>query len=185
MISEDAKSGFDFIFQRAIKANIVASADDVCEIELVSDSKEICEVEFAVFTTTSTAFRLLTLFHFNSNDKTENRFSHRSEHSYDDAGEGSTFRDNFLEFGNVCCGAVSRELHNIYHFLGMSTPYVLLKRCSTFISDLNPGYVKHYKVTVNDSFVIHATLCVFDYGILDFKVDRTEVEESTGELELF
>ncbi|MGZ5576488.1 MAG: hypothetical protein ACXWEV_06365 [Methylobacter sp.] len=184
MISEQAQSGFDHIFKKAMLANIAASSDDICEIESVNDPEEINEDEFSVLTISSTSFRFVTLFHFNSNAATESYFIKSSSH-HAEAGDNSAFRDAFQEFCNICCGAMNRELHKSYHFLGMSTPYVLLRQCSSFIQALDPGYVKHYRITINHSLVLHATLCVCDYGAVDFKVDTSEDEDNTGELELF
>lgn len=185
MISEQARSGFDYIFRKAITANVVISSDDNCEIEIISDLQEINENEFVVLTISSASFRFFTLFHFNSNTETESYFTKSSEFT-SEAGEKNSFRDALLEFCNMCCGFVVRELHKNYHFLGMSTPYVLVKRCSTFISELNPGVVKHYRITINHSVILHVTLCICDYDIVNFKVDTTEIEDdSTGELELF
>jgi hypothetical protein len=182
MISEQAQSGFDHIFKKAVLANISSSADDFCEIEPVDNLEGINKDEFAVLTISSTFFRFLVLFHFNSNDATKNHFVKNSNLEVED---NSTFRDAFQEFCNICCGVMNRELHKNYHFLGMSTPYMLLHRCSSFISALNPGYVKHFRITINNSLTLHATLCVCDYDVVDFKADTGEDEDDTGELELF
>lgn len=182
MISEQAQNGFDHIFEKAVRANISSSADDFCEIVPVDDMEKISEDAFAVLTITSTFFRFLILFHFGSDEATRNYFIKSSNL---EAGGNGEFRDAFQEFCNICCGAMNRDLHNHYHFLGMSTPYVLLRQCSPFISALDPGYVKRYRITINNSFNLHATLCVCDYDDVDFKVDTSEAEDNTGELELF
>jgi len=90
-----------------------------------------------------------------------------------------------LEFCNVCCGTMNREFLKYYPYLGMSTPYVLLKASTDFISVLNPGYVNHFRIVINDSVVLHATLCICNFGCVDFKEDASIIEEDTGELELF
>ncbi len=182
MITEQAQSGFDYIFEKAVLANISSSAEDFCEIEPVHDMEGISEDEFAVLTISSTFFRFLILFHFKSDDATKNYFVKRSNL---EVADNRAFRDAFQEFCNICCGAMNRELHKNYHFLGMSTPYVLLRQCSPFISALDPGYVKHYRITINNSLMLHATLCVCDYDDVDFKVDTSEDDDNTGELELF
>jgi len=163
-------------------ANIAASPDDFCEIEFVNDPEEINEGEFSVLTISSPFFRFLTLFHFNSSEATESYFVKTPNTETEN---NSAFRDAFLEFCNICCGVMNRELHKNYHFLGMSTPYVLLKNCSHFISALNPGHVQHYRITINHSLVMHATLCICNYGVVDFKADTSDDDDNTGELELF
>ncbi|TAK62414.1 hypothetical protein [Methylobacter sp.] len=183
MISEQAQSGFDHIFKKAVLGNISSSADDNCEIEPVDDLEEVNENEFVVLTISSAFFRFLTLFHFDSDDDaTKNYFLRNSNLEVED---NSAFLDAFQEVCNICCGVMNRELHKSYLFLGMSTPYILLRQCVPFVSALNPGYVKHYKITINHSLVLHATLCICDYDIVDFTVNTSADEDSTGELELF
>lgn len=184
MISEQAQDGFEHIFKKTVLANIAASPGDFCEIEPVNDPEEIKEDEFAVLTISSTYFRFLTLFHFNNNDATKNHFLKGAAPNAETSSD-SAFRDAFQEFCNICCGAMNRELHKNFHFLGMSTPYLLLKQSAPFISALDPGYVKHYRITINHSLVLHATLCVCDYDDVDFKMAIDEIEDNTGELELF
>lgn len=183
MISEQAQMGFDYIFRKAVMANITASPDDSCAIELINDAEEICENEFSILTISSTSFRLMTLFYFNSDDATKKHFTRGSDNIDED---NAAFKDAFMEYCNICCGVINRSLTKDYPYLGMSTPYILLRPCIHFISALKPGYVTHYRITINNALVLHATLCVFDHGIVDFTVDTNEVEEeSTGELELF
>jgi len=182
MISKQAESGFEFIFKKSVLANMPTSADDCCEIEAVNDQEEINEDEFAVLTISSTYFRFLVLFHFKSNEATKSYFAKNADL---EAEGGNAFRDAFQEFCNICCGAMNRELHKNYHFLGMSTPYVLLRQCSPFISALDPGYVQRYRITINNALMLHATLCVCDYDDVDFEVDTRADDDDTGELELF
>ena len=183
MISEQAKRGFDFIVKKALMVNLPLSYDDCCEIEAVHDPMEISGNEFAILTTSSANFRYYTLFHFDHN-VTQDHFMRNSDLE-NGIEKNRMFRDAFLEFCNMCCGFMVRELHKSYHFLGMSTPYVLFKNCSAFISTLNPNHTQHYKVVINQLVILYVTLCVCDYGVVDFEVDTSEVEDDTGELELF
>lgn len=188
MISEQAKIGFEHIFKKAVMANITVSPDDICEIEAINNPEEISEGEFSVLTISSTSFRLLTLFHFNNNAATKKYFEKNSclaVESKIEVEDDSVFLDIFQEFCNICCGAMNRELNQAYFFLGMSTPYILLRQCADFVSALDPGYVNYYRITINHSLVLHATLCLCDYSDVDFTVDTCEVEDNTGELELF
>lgn len=182
MISEQAQIGIDDIFKNAVTANITVSPDDTCKIEPMHDAEEICEHEFSILTISSTSFRLMTLFYFNRDDATKKHFIRGSDNV---DGDDHAFSDAFMEYCNICCGVMNRVLNKNYPYLGMSTPYVLLTPCLHFISSLEPGYVKHFRITINDSLILHATLCVCDYGSVDFTVDSDEAEESTGELELF
>ena len=67
----------------------------------------------------------------------------------------------------------------------MSTPYVLLQACTTFISALNPVVLKHYRLRINETLVIYATLCISDFGNVDFVENENSTAVDTGQLELF
>lgn len=177
MISEQAKQSFDFIFKKSVLVNMPKSYDDVCDVISIKNEAEIVASEFSIITISSPFFRLFVILHFNSqSEKMKNYFSNKDNNS---------FLDAFLEFCNMCCGFMSRELQPHCGFLGMSTPYVLLNKSSAFIDDLHPNYVNSYKITISEEILLYGTICVCDYGIVDFKVDTTIVEEDTGELELF
>jgi len=184
MISEQAQNSFHHLFKAAVMANFSVSNDDSCDIEPINGHEEITEAEFSVLTITSSSFRFLTLLHFESNEATINYFA-KSSIALNENNDSSVFLDAILEFCNMACGSMNRTLHNHYHFLGMSTPYVLTRPSLDFISILDPGYVKHYRITINRYIVLHATLCICNYGTVDFTVDTTETEDSTGELEMF
>jgi len=183
MISEEAQSSFVHIFKSAVTTNFCDYYNDMCEIEVLDDPKEITEKEFSVLTITSTTFRFLTLLHFDSNETTIKYFANGSivdeEHN-----ENNEFLDQILEFSNLACGAMNRHLNDHYTYSGMSTPYVLTRPCLDFITDLNPGYIKHYRITINQSLVLHATLCICNFGNVDFSVDKSKADEITGELQM-
>lgn len=190
MISQQAKVGFDAIFKKAVMATIRLSPADSCDIELLDSREEISEAEFSVLTISSSSFRLLALFHFNNNAAERDYFAKGARLDEGVTVEGGAadsgaFLDIFQEFCNTCCGAMSRGLSQAYFFMGMSTPYLLLSPCAEFIAALNPTQVNYYRITINASLVLHATLCLSAYSAVDFTVDGCQDEESTGELELF
>lgn len=183
MISEQAKYSFDFIFKKSVYANFPTSDDDVYEITSIQNEEDIVASELSIITIASPSFRFFVIFHFNSqSDILKNSFSKNTD---SENKENDSFLDAFLEFCNMCCGSISRELYPHCDFLGMSTPYVLLNKSSAFIDDLHPNYIARYKITINDTAALYGTICVCDYGVVDFKVDTTIVEEDAGELELF
>ena len=150
MISEQAQSSFNHLFKAAVMANFSVSDDDSCDIEPINGHEEITEAEFSVLTITSSSFRFLTLLHFESNEATINYFA-KSSIALNENNDNSVFLDAILEFCNMACGSMNRTLHNHYHFLGMSTPYVLTSSNS-----------EHYKnsVKLSLSFLLrtHARL---------------------------
>jgi len=186
MISEQAQSSFNHIFKTAVTTNISDYYNDSCEIEPLTDHKEITEAEFAVLTITSSSFRCLTLLHFDSNESTTKYFSNNLiEDDDDEQSNSNVFIDSLLEFCNLTCGAMNRNLHAHFSHSGMSTPYVLTRPCLDFVYDLDPGYIKHFRITINMSLVLHATLYICNYHDVDFAVDISKADETTGDLELF
>jgi hypothetical protein len=187
MISEQAQSSFNHIFKSAVMSNFSDSYNNSCEIEPISDHKEITEAEFSVLTITSSSFRFLTLLHFDNNESTIKYFTNHSieEDGSDENHANNDFIDGLLEFCNLTCGAMNRNLHAHFSHSGMSTPYVLTRPCLDFVYDLDPGYIKHFRITINLSLVLHATLYICNYDVVDFAVDTSKADESTGNLELF
>lgn len=183
MISNQAQSGFEYIFKKAVTSNLVSSTD-FCEIRNC-EFTEPDETEFAILTVSSPVFRFFTIFYFNVDDIAQDYFCNRPQNTSSHILDNIVCHDAFLEFCNLCCGAMNRELIKHYPYLGMSTPYVLLKKSSDFIHSLNPGYLKHFQLVINEVLILHATLCVCDFGVVDFRVEVNAIEDDTGGLELF
>ncbi len=184
MISEEAQSSFAHIFKSAVTTNFCDYYNAMCEIDVIDDHKEITEAEFSVLTITSTSFRFLTLLHFDTNESTIKYFANGSLTDQEHDNDNDAFLDQILEFCNLACGAMNRHLNDHYTYSGMSTPYVLTRPCLDFITDLNPGYIKHYRITINPSLILHATLCVCNFGNVDFSIDKSKADEITGELQM-
>jgi hypothetical protein len=184
MISKEAQRSFKHIFKSAVLDNFSESTADSCDIESISDQEEITATNFSVLTITSSSFRFLILLHFDGNEETINFFGNSST-AVAKHNDNPVYLDRILEFCNLVCGSMNRKLHFHYSYSGMSTPYVLTRSCLDFISALEPGYVKHYRITINLSVVLHATLCVCNYGAVDFVIDTTKKDDIAGELEIF
>lgn len=183
MISEQASRTFERIFKKAVLSN-VNSEEDSCSINEVMDIADSAPAEFVVLTISSTVFRLLTIFHVDFEDAELNFFSKPTQFN-DGVVEPSVRRDAFLEFCNICIGTMNREFQQYLPYSGMSTPYVLLQDCTSFIAALNPGLLKHYRLSINDSLVLYISLCVSEFGVIDFNDDQKSVEVDTGMLEMF
>jgi len=180
MISENACLSFSQIFKDAVTSNVCDYFNDRCEITPLTDPGVITESNFIVLTITSCSFRFLSLLHFDSNELTVNYFSSplsaESENS-------TKFIDQLLEFCNLVCGTMNRNLNNYYHYSGMSTPYVLSRPSLDYIVALNPGYVSYYEIAFNKSLSLHATVCICDFDTVDFTLDTSLVDSFTGDLE--
>jgi len=179
VISEDAKKGVNHLFTRAARANLTLAPSDTITIEQLPGTAivDTPQQRILVLTVASYVFRLLTIFHVNNDAATESYFT-RSDPE-------RVFGEVFSELGNLCCGAMNRDLGKHFLHTGMSTPYLLESQCLAFLKALKPAYVVQHRIVINDSVVLHATLCLCAYAPIDFRVDSEMAEEATGELELF
>ncbi len=184
MISANAKDGFDHLLITAMKSTLVASSDDLCEVRVIEDTSEIKEKKVVILTVSSYLFRLMAFVHFTLNEPMKAHLAKITRAEVADMDE-QAFYDVISECGNVCCGSLNRELGRFYPHIGMSTPNVLDRNCIDYLPTLDAGYIRHFEVRINDSIVMHASLCVCDYADIDFSVDKTESTEDTGELEMF
>jgi hypothetical protein len=179
MISEQAKQGVNLIFTKAAKANLAVDSSDSIEIDLLRGTQvvETPEERIMVLTVVSYVFRLLVIFHMNRDKATEAYFT-RSDPKRE-------FDEVLGELGNLCCGAMNRELGNHFLHTGMSTPYMLESKCIPFLMELKPTYIAQHRIGINGAVFMHATLCLCAYAPIDFQVDAASTVEETGVLELF
>ena len=181
MISEQAKQGIDYIFAKSAKASLVLDQSDDCTINALSGGKcdPFREKDIVVLTISSFLFRVLTIFHIGDDPATRDYFLKKT------VNKSKSFSEVFSEIGNLCSGKMNHELLRYFPHLGMSTPYTLSSRCLPFLSELNPGHLSRHDIKINGSAHLQATICMYGYAPVDFTVDRTEVAEETGGLELF
>jgi hypothetical protein len=179
MITPQAQSSFERIFQKAAQSRLPQASGDHCDIVPLAqgDIGVKSAANVIVLTISSIEFRLLLIFHFEENQGMRDYF-------VKDAEQGS-LREALLETGNLFCGAMNQELLHYFPDLGMSTPYVLSARCVPHLEALRPDYLSSYAITIDHSVQLAATICVCANAPLDFVADMNAVEESSGELELF
>lgn len=179
MISEQAKRGVNLIFSNAAANNMGVTPSDRVEVELLEGRAVVTppEKNIVVLTIASYVFRLLTIFHVDTDSAMAAYFTR--------SGVAGEFRDCFGEIGNRCCGAMNRELGQHFQHLGMSTPSMLEAKCLPFLTELKPAYLAQHRVRINDTLLLHATLCLCAYAPIDFRFDQAAAPEATGELELF
>jgi hypothetical protein len=179
MITPQAQSSFERIFQKAARSRLPQPSDDHCAIVPLArgDISAKPAANVIVLTISSIEFRLLLIFHFEEDQCMRDYF-------VKDAEQGS-LREALLETGNLCCGAMNQELLHYFPDLGMSTPYVLSARCLPHLEALRPDYLSSYAITLGESIRLAATICVCANAPIDFVADISAVEESSGELELF
>lgn len=178
MISENAKQSINQVFSRAVRSSLAMGGDDTVEVELLShDGADNAHSNIVVLTISSFLFRLLTVFHVSPDQPLAGYFAR---------GDATrTFKDTFGEIGNLCCGAMNRELGLQFPHLGMSTPHMLEGRCAQHLDDLRPSYSSRHRITINNALSLDATLCLCAYAPLDFRVEAPVEVYSGGTIEFF
>ncbi|WP_322030104.1 hypothetical protein [Paraburkholderia sp. J76] len=177
MIGSHAKESIERIFFAAARMRLVTDALHRCEIEPRADEAPQGE-NLVILTISSMQFRLLLLLHFEDDERMRRYY----------VGDASrTLTECFMEFGNLCCGAMNQRLVEHFPDLGMSTPYALSSGCLPYLRELKPDYVQSYALTIDHDVRLGATLCVCTQAPLDFVAGTAAAEEhdSAGELELF
>ncbi|HET8694969.1 MAG TPA: hypothetical protein VFM33_09910 [Aquabacterium sp.] len=185
MITQQAKDAFDYIVINSLKGALSSSSDDRVEVEVIDDVKDAKEKKIVLLTVSSYLFRVMTMLYFTLNKESKQHFAAINRSDPQSMTEGD-FLDVICECGNIFCGALNRELAQHFPHLGMSTPNVLDRDCVDYLQELDAGYIKHFKVAINDMVTMHASLAVCDYADIDFTVDMSSnADENNGELELF
>ncbi len=177
MISPQARQGIEHIFIKSARAKLLRDTGDRCEILPVQDDSDFVAHHIVVLTISSFRFRLTAIFHIDDNAPNRDYF----------VGDGAdrSFTEVFAEFGNLCCGGINRELLPHFPDLGMSTPNALSGHCAGHLAALRAKQRWRYAISINQAVRLNATLCMTNYGPLDFVVDTRLPEEAAGELELF
>ena len=184
MITERAKASFDRLLVSALESGMPMGGASVAVTPFESAAL-IGEKKIAVLTVSSYLFRLMAILYFKPDAATRAYFN-RS------AGEGAPaltddeFHDRVAECANVCCGALNRELASHFPHVGMSTPNIIDRDCMKYVDLLGCSLVRHYRVVLGGELALHASLCVADYGHVDFHaLPAIEPTFETGALELF
>lgn len=184
MISANARNGFDHLLIQGFKGAVVAQPEDTCEVSLAPDLSAVKDTKCVVLTVSSYLFRLMVLIYFTPDASTKAHFSRANRIHASDMSDAALI-DTVSEFANMCCGALSRDLSRVFPHIGMSTPNIIDKECSSSLNRLNCGHIQHFKLDINKDTHFYASLCVSEYADLDFVADTTPVNVSSGELELF
>jgi hypothetical protein len=138
----------------------------------------------AVLSIASYSFRIIAALHFSHDLRTREWIADAIGHSEPGMGE-QQFIDALCEVGNMCCGAMNRELGSFYDCLGLSTPQILDIRSLPHMAQIGTDHLQHFEIDMLPDFPFYATLCAKAYAPMDFHWKPPEVEEVAGELELF
>ena len=184
MITERARASFDRLLVSAIASGLPAGGGAV-RVDKVATLQGIKAQRVVVLTVASYLFRALAVLYFKPDAATRAYFGGAGGEGAPEASEAE-FNDRVAECGNVVCGAFNRELGAHFPHVGMSTPNIIDRDCMRYVDLLGCNLTKHYKIVLAGELTLYATLCVADYGLVDFHVDpAVEVEVDTGELEMF
>jgi hypothetical protein len=154
-------------------------------IEAVASLDKIREKKIVILTVSSYLFRLMAILYFKPDAATRAYFNRNAPEGAPEPTDDE-FYDRVAECGNVCCGTLNRDLGKHFPHVGMSTPNIIDKDCMRYVDLLGCGLVKHYRVDLEGGLTMYASLCVADYGLVDFHVDPVVEEDlSVGELEMF
>jgi hypothetical protein len=184
MISDRAKASFDRLLVSSLKGGMPVGGASV-HVEPIKELGKIKEKKIVILTVSSYLFRAMTILYFKPDAATRAYFNRGAEEGAPALAD-EEFLDRVAERGNVCCGALNRDLGPFFPHVGMSTPNIIDRDCMQYVDLLGCGFVKHYKIVLDGELTMYATLCVADYGHVDFHVDpAVEVAVDTGELEMF
>jgi hypothetical protein len=181
VITEQSQRNIEIAFHKAIRANLVREAGDICDITPVERGK-LCEYpgdKLLLITLSSFVFRLMMIFRIVETPAIRAY--------YVPAAATQSLDEVFAEMANMCGGALNRELSDNFPHLAMSTPYTVSSQCIAFLSELKPQYVSSYLITINDAVQLQATLCLCCSAPIEVAVSgaATEVGDNSGEIELF
>jgi len=158
-----------------------SSECSVTTVEAAADG----EHEVVMLTVSSYRFRVLLFVHFERNESTRR---HLAALGNSGASEMRAERlvDAMMERGNLCCGALNRELARFFPHLGMSTPCMLDGSSLEHLAALRPSTIRHYRAEVAAGVALHLTLAICAFGDIDFAFSEAAVAATTsGELEIF
>jgi hypothetical protein len=184
VITERAKSSFDHLVVSSIKTSMPVESASVT-VEPMDSLDKIKEKKIVILTVSSYLFRAIVIIYFKADAATRAAFNRNAA---EDAEELSLedFYDRIAECGNACCGSINRGLGTQFPHVGMSTPNIIDKDCIRYADQLDCGFKRHYKITLEGSLTMYASLFVADYGTVDFYIDPVVEEDvSSGELEMF
>lgn len=187
IVSERARSGLDHFVAQAVKGSL-AQADTGFAISQTDDKvANDHEREVVMLTVSSYMFRVLLFIHFDRNPALRNHLATLDGHP-DDPLDDERFTDAIMERGNLCCGALNRDLAQFFPHIGMSTPCILKRSSVEHVAAINPAFTCRYRAEVGPGVAMHFTLALCAFADLDFPFDprlAEEVEDTAGELEMF
>ncbi len=182
-ISARARDSLDRMMVSALRQSVTRG--DAIAVQPVDALPATGATHMAVLSIASFSFRVVAALHFDHGPAWRGWVA---EMSGQEAGNLSdqAFLDRVCEMGNLCCGAINRDLGGFQAFLGLSTPQILDARCAPYFTHAGFEHVRHFRMEVRPDLSVHASLCARAYAPLDFHWAGPEPEAvESGELEMF
>lgn len=184
VVSARAREGLDHFVMHAVRSSMTAGGAD-CPVATADDAIPP-EREVVMLTVSSYLYRVLLFIHFNRDTATRGYVAELAGTTVNDM-DDERFNDVMMERGNLCCGALNRDIATFLPHIGMSTPCILHRSSMEHVSALDPAYTRRFKAEVSSSVSLHFTLVLCAFADLDFAFEPRTVEEdeTAGELEMF
>jgi hypothetical protein len=192
-LSERARSGFDRFIMAATRSAFALPSSE-CSVTPIEEPAASGAHEVVMLTVSSYRFRVLLFIHFQRNDATRMHLAALANDlsgGLDGSGVAGAMRDErfadaMMERGNLCCGALNRELSRFFPHLGMSTPCILHGSALEHLGALRPSTTRHYRAELAPGVVMHLTLAICAFADIDFAFGEEMMESNaSGELEMF
>lgn len=184
MISHSARQAFDQLLHQGLLSALTHPGDGFTDIVPVPSMDDITESLAVMLLVSSYHFRLIVWVHFEPDTATHEHFARLHGVTLEHM-SGQAFTDVVNECGNMVCGAINRQLGQIFPGVAMSTPHVLDRNSLAHLQSLQHSHLSHARLTLNGSARFHGSLSVLAYDSLDFKAPAIEETEVSGELEMF
>ncbi|MBI5259322.1 MAG: hypothetical protein HY855_22665 [Burkholderiales bacterium] len=182
-VSQRAMAGFDHFVAQAAKSSLCLPGTECSVLPAADEAPR--EREVVMLTVSSYVFRALLFVHFERDAVTRAHFAALAQTPVESMSD-ERYIDAVMECGNLCCGALNRDLAAFYPHIGMSTPCILDRNCLAHVDGMHPAFHRRYRAELGSGVALHLTLAVCAFADIDFPFEpRAVEEESAGELEMF
>jgi hypothetical protein len=185
LVSDRARQGLDYFVAAAVQNSLMA-AGERCQLEAADDALPQ-ESDIAMLTVSSYMFRVLMFIHFDRAPATRAYIASLAGVPAEEM-TGERYLDAMMERGNLCCGALNRDLALFYPHIGMSTPCMLRRHSVEHLQAVHPDYKRCFRAELAPGVVMHFSIALCAFHDLDFAFEpraAEEAEETAGELEMF
>lgn len=185
IISDRARNGLDHFIGQAAKRSLVPPGAECKLVSLGTVPANDVHRSVVMFTISSYRFRVVMFMHLERSVLTRAYLASLSD-ATDEEMNDARFEAELTERGNLCCGALNRDLAHFFPHIGMSTPCLLRGSSLEHIAAVSPVLIRHYQLEVGPEVSIRFTLALCADEDFDFQFDhRHHEEDSGGELEMF